>query len=106
MCHSFFIIWSILEPRADILQNKEEEIENLKLLFKQIWQNSGISDDKLTNKTAVEETKSTANETVSEAVEKRPDSACYNPVTSKSASLIKLKYKYSEGMFIARICSL
>ena len=81
--------WKLLEPIAT--NTVDDDLNHLE----------PISDDKLTNKTAVEETKSTANETVSEAVEKRPD-----PVTSKSASLIKLKYKYSEGMFIARICSL
>ena len=48
--------------------------------------------------TAAKEMESTADETVSEAVEMDPDSACCSTMTSKSASLIKLKYEYSEGM--------
>lgn len=78
--------WKLLEPiAAATVDDGVNQFES-------------ISDDQLNNKTAVEETESTANETVSEAVEKSPDSA--------SASLIKLKYDYSEGMFIVRICSL
>ena len=64
-----------------------------------------ISDEELNDSTAAKESSEglEEGEIVSDAeaaVENGTDSACSSTATSKSASLIKLKYEYPEGMFI------
>jgi hypothetical protein len=64
-----------------------------------------ISDEELNDSTAAKESsvELEEGEIVSDAeaaVENGTDSACSSTATSKSASLIKLKYEYPEGMFI------
>ena len=63
-----------------------------------------ISDEELNDSTAAKESSEglEEGEIVSDAeaaVENGTDSACSSTATSKSASLIKLKYEYPEGMF-------
>ena len=64
-----------------------------------------ISDEELNDSTAAKESsvELEEGEIVSDAeaaVENGTDSACSSTATSKSASLIKLKYEYPEGMSI------
>ena len=64
-----------------------------------------ISDEELNDSTAAKESsvELEEGEIVSDAeaaVENGTDSACSSTATSKSASLIKLKYEYPEGMLI------
>ena len=70
-----------------------------------------ISDEELNDSTAAKESsvELEEGEIVSDAeaaVENGTDSACSSTATSKSASLIKLKYEYPEGMFILPFFSL
>ena len=64
-----------------------------------------ISDEELNDSTAAKEASEDLEEgeIVSDTeatVENGTDSACSSTATSKSASLIKLKYEYPEGMYI------
>ena len=70
-----------------------------------------ISDEELNDSTAAKESsvELEEGEIVSDAeaaVENGTDSACSSTATSKSASLIKLKYEYPEGMFTLPFFSL
>ena len=67
-----------------------------------------ISDEELNDSTAAKESsvELEEGEIVSDAeaaVENGTDSACSSTATSKSASLIKLKYEYPEGMFTLQL---